>query len=101
MDGAASSRGPAPVDRNPAGRPLHLPHGRCAVPSTGRRQHGRALLGSLSMTNSNRILDRVGAVAGVATVALFVATIAATPSVPSPNHGLATITRSLDNDLAG
>jgi hypothetical protein len=54
-----------------------------------------------NMSHSDRTLYRVGALAGLATVILFVGAINVTPTLPSPNHGLAAITRSAERDRDG
>src|SRR5207249_2546760 len=53
------------------------------------------------MSRSDRALDRVGAVAGIAAVVLFVAAINVTPTLPSPNHGLEAIARSAQDNSDG
>lgn len=53
------------------------------------------------MSHSGRTLDRVGAVAGAATVSFFVAAITALPTLPSPNHGIHAIARSARDSRHG
>jgi hypothetical protein len=53
------------------------------------------------MSRSDRALDRVGAVAGIAAVVLFVAAINVTPTLPSPNHGVDAIARSARDNADG
>ncbi len=50
------------------------------------------------MNGSDRTLDRFGAIAGFATVLLFVAIIMVSKALPPPNHTLADITRTASDD---
>jgi hypothetical protein len=53
------------------------------------------------MSRSDRALDRVGAVAGIAAVILFVTAINVAPTLPSPNHGVDAIARSARDNTDG
>ena len=50
------------------------------------------------MNGSDRTLDRTGAIAGFATVLLFLAIIMVSKALPPPNHTLADITRTANSD---
>ena len=47
---------------------------------------------------SSRVLDRVGAAAGIAAVALLLALFTVFPAIPAPNKGIASIARSATTD---
>jgi hypothetical protein len=53
------------------------------------------------MSRSARTFDRVGAVAGAATVLFFVAAITVLPTLPSPNHGIDVVARSAHDSRDG